>query len=760
MPGKLIITYPWEGSLFPPDITPPTFFWEDSTGDVKHWSVIVDSDSLINPLIFDTDENQWSPDSLCWESMKQEGVKRNLSVVVLGHKGRKILSGDQIHIRASRDSVGAPIFYRAVPLPFSYALKHLEEIRWHLGDIASAKSSPALLKNLPFCGNCHSFSRDGSTLAMDVDYANDKGSYVIAGIDQETILTPDKVITWSDYKREDGEKTYGLLSQISSDGRYVASTLKDRSIFVAIDEMYYSQLFFPIKGIVAIYDRETKRYFALPGADDPNYVQSNPTWSPDGQILYFARAPVYMNSEIAASDAVVLPTSMASEFIEGRRGFQYDIYRIPFNNGKGGKPKPVPGASNNGMSNYFPKISPDGKWLVFTKAENFMLLQPDARLYIMPASGDTPREMDCNRDNMNSWHSWSPNGKWLVFSSKFRRAYTDLLLTHIDENGQDSPPVWLERLSFDDRTINIPEFVPTDPANWTSIVDRFSHQSHYYLTIGRHRMGEGKYLEAIRAFDQAVQLDSNFIDGIVFKGHAQFSLGRYRESLQTYRRALALDPNYRDVYVNMGTAAYKLKQYPDALRFYDKAIQEDPENAYPYFARGLVKAKLDDFRGAIRDFDRSTILRPQSQQVYYERGVCKALLKDYREAVRDFTKATGLQPDYFDAFEKLGNCYYHLQSYGDAIRAYDRAIELRPNQSTLLTYRGLCKLELNDLHGALADFDRAILINPNSAIDYYHRGKIKIQLKMKSEGCTDLYRAGELGYRAADKMIRKYCLGK
>ena len=46
-----------------------------------------------------------------------------------------------------------------------------------------------------------------------------------------------------------------------------------------------SQLFFPIKGILVVYDRETNTYSALPGADDPEYVQSNAVWSPDGKEI-------------------------------------------------------------------------------------------------------------------------------------------------------------------------------------------------------------------------------------------------------------------------------------------------------------------------------------------------------------------------------------------------------------------------------------------------------------------------------------------
>jgi Tol biopolymer transport system component len=54
-----------------------------------------------------------------------------------------------------------------------------------------------------------------------------------------------------------------------------------------------SQLFFPIKGILVVYDRETKTYAALPGADDPQYVQTNAVWSPDGKEIVFARTTAY-----------------------------------------------------------------------------------------------------------------------------------------------------------------------------------------------------------------------------------------------------------------------------------------------------------------------------------------------------------------------------------------------------------------------------------------------------------------------------------
>jgi len=502
--ANLTFVYPLNGTLFPPEIVSPTIIWKEETENIKRWYITVETDSNDEIISLFTEQQKWKPNAEQWEKIKQNSLDQNVNITVLGVGESKIESGASISIRTSRDEVEAPIFFRDVPLPFMHAVKNLGSIRWRLGNISSEEPSKILLENLPVCGNCHSFTQDGKTMAMDVDYANDKGSYVISNIEKDTYLSDDKVITWSDYRRDDKQITFGLLSQISPDGRYVVSTVKDRSIFVPIDELDYSQLFFPIKGILAVYDRQTKKYWSLQGANDPTYCQSNPTWSPDGKYIIFARAVAYYSKEAEKYTQAVLPTSVAAEFIEGKRDFKYDLYRVPFNNGKGGKAVPIEGASNNGKSNFFARISPDGKWLVFTQAENFMLLQPDSRLFIIPSEGGTPREMTCNTTTMNSWHSWSPNGKWLVFTSKPNGPYSELFLTHIDENGKDTPPVLLQNLSIPKRAINIPEFVNINFEDWEKISENFLESKNYFIRVGDNEMHFGNHKAALEAYKKAV----------------------------------------------------------------------------------------------------------------------------------------------------------------------------------------------------------------------------------------------------------------
>lgn len=154
----------------------------------------------------------------------------------------------------SKDSVKAPIFYRTTPLHFSHANKYRDKLKWYLGDLSKNKKR-IMLENMPICANCHSFTKDGSFFAMDVDYGNDKGNYTITKIESESKIGLDNIVSWTDYKRDDGVPTFGLLAKISPDGKYAISTVKDKSIFVPVDKSFwYSQLFFPVKGILVCYD--------------------------------------------------------------------------------------------------------------------------------------------------------------------------------------------------------------------------------------------------------------------------------------------------------------------------------------------------------------------------------------------------------------------------------------------------------------------------------------------------------------------------
>ncbi|MDH3329813.1 MAG: hypothetical protein OEM01_11310 [Desulfobulbaceae bacterium] len=460
--GSLTITYPLQGALFPNDFRSPVFRWQDASSTTS-WKITFTPKEPALPYSVTVSEKNWQPDLSTWKVMKQNSVAGDLVINITGFAEGKEQSVATVTIRTSVDAVEAPVFYREVPLPVTEAIKNLTSINWRLGWVNQEEPPRVILEKMEICANCHSFDKNGTVMGMDADFKGDKGAFVLADIRQSTRLEDDGVISWSNVKPEPGVRTFGLFANISPDGRYVASTINDIAVYKMLPEISYSQLFFPVTGQLALYDREQKRYSVLAGADDKKHVQSNPVFSPDGKSL------VFIKSELLDK------TIPVKDFMERRAFFTYDLYRMPFPNTDAAAPVPVQGASANGMSNYFPKFSPDGKWIVFTQSKGFMIIQPDAQLVIIPAEGGEARVMNCNfKDKMNSWHSFSPNGKWLVFSAKSDGPYTRLWLTHINEHGEDSTPVLLENFVAKDRAANLPEFVNINGDLLHSIINNLS----------------------------------------------------------------------------------------------------------------------------------------------------------------------------------------------------------------------------------------------------------------------------------------------
>lgn len=677
--SRISISYPQNETLFPPEIIAPHFRWKDDGNDSNTWLIHFDFHDDMSPIYAIIQKQEWQPADDEWEIIKKQSLENPVHVSLFGLNSKKpqhILSKGDFYFTTSKDSVGAPIFYREVNLPFEHAVKDPTKILWRFGSISDKKQPPIVLENMPVCGNCHSFSQTGREMGMDVDYANDKGSYAFTTVQSSISLCEENIITWSDYKRDDRENTFGLLSQVSPNGRYVVSTVKDRSVFVAKPDLTFSQLFFPIKGILAIYDSETEEFHALPGADNAQYVQSNASWSPDGKHIVFAGSEAYKLKNLDDNDKVLLTTEECEEFLKGEKEFLYDLYRIPFNNGKGGTPEPLRGASSNGKSNFFAKYSPDGKWLVFCKAKSYMLLQPDSELYIIPAEGGEARRMTCNTNRMNSWHSWSPNSKWLVFSSKQNSAYTQLFLTHIDSNGISSPPVLLEQFTNKNMAANIPEFVNTKAAAIQHIQKDFITDNSY-LRAGNEALISKDFLLAEEKYKKALQLNANNLEAHIQLAIALTAQKKCEEAELICKKAIQIDSTNGKVYFQLGEALYLSGKFTESIESLNRAVKYDAQFPTTRFVLGQAKEKQGQYSEAIRHYKDFIRLYPASFKGYF--CLIELLLKreDTGQALKFAVKAESLQKE--NAGFLLGNLFTKYGLLNHANTFYQNAIKVEPD---------------------------------------------------------------------------------
>lgn len=775
--ATLSINYPEEGTIFPPEFPPPLFQWRDSSETAKFWRIdIVFGDQSrgihsvakgellrVGPIdnLCVSPNNQiprltpehslihtWRPGVGIWESIKRHSMSSPATVTIAGVRSAQegqIVSLGRVKIRTSHDPVGAPVFYRDVPLmptatqtgeikPLPSEATHL--VKWRLRNIQES-SSPVVLEEVPVCANCHSFSLDGKTMGMDLDgLRRNKGLYTLSPVGPEVVVKTENVIQWRTTigPLNSGIRA-GFLSQVSPDGQYVVTTLDPitavegvgrqastpptsttpSNYYVANFKDYrFLQVFFPARGILSWYSQSSGILRPLPGADDPRFVQANAVWSPDRNYLVFARATAREPNPEGAPKA-----RYANDPNELQ--IQYDLYRIPFNDGRGGTPEPLEGASRNGMSNSFPKVSPDGRWIVFVQARNGLLMRPDSQLYIIPAAGGKARRMRCNTSLMNSWHSFSPNGRWLVFSSKSRSPYTQMLLTHLDEDGQDSPPLLVENTTASNRAVNLPEFVNVSPGGLRSIggaaLDFYKlyDQAMYWQKKGEYSAAVDLWKKILVIQPEEPLVHANY-------GIALSMAGRQPEAAAQFEKARELkllnmldcNPQNAQAHDRLGSLLFESGRKGEALSHFRRAVQLQPLLAPPHCHLGEALAAQGQMNEAQAELQKSLEIDPAYAPAHLHLGILVAQRGESENAIQHWRKALEIDPGLGEAHYYWGRELFLKERPSEALPHWQESLQLQPNAPWLL----------REMAWILATYPEAKIRNGNEALQLAVRANL------------------------------------
>lgn len=189
---------------------------------------------------------------------------------------------------------------------------------------------------------------------------------------------------------------------------------------------------------------------------EKNQLETYPTWSPDGRYLY------YCSGQVLWEDRDAIPPENYKKLKYNLRRVRYDV-----RNNSWGQVETVLSAEETGLSILLPRISPDGKYLLFCMCEYgcFPAYQPSSDLYIMDLSTGRYQSLAINSRYSESWHSWSSNSRWIVFSSKCQDGlFTRTYLSYVDNDGKAHKPFVLPQRDptyYDSllKTYSVPELL-------------------------------------------------------------------------------------------------------------------------------------------------------------------------------------------------------------------------------------------------------------------------------------------------------------
>lgn len=235
-------------------------------------------------------------------------------------------------------------------------------------------------------------------------------------------------------------------------GRYIAYSSNDTQQFFYAHSDQRIEVYDRSSDLV-IYDIQENRLLADSLFNDATYWETFPAWSADGKWLYFCRAQAIDSLDKRITTLKYRLCRTAFDENTGRLSHRVDTLTI---------------AGEEEKSVSFPRISPDGRYLLYTLSDfaTFPIWHKEADLRMIDLNtGESVDLSTVNSDCAEGYHSWSSTGRWIVFSSRRDDGlYTRFYFAYFDRNGKVHKPFILPQQNPEFyhlflKSYNIPEFV-------------------------------------------------------------------------------------------------------------------------------------------------------------------------------------------------------------------------------------------------------------------------------------------------------------
>lgn len=440
----------YDGAVLPPNVAPTNFMIsEDGDEYVVHiFSKNSDEEIILGGNVVDIPLDEWR--SLLTET-KGDTVYTDVYVKKEG-KWEKF---NTIKNRIAEEDVDNYITYRLIEPSYEYYttltlnernITNFDERIVYSNDMIN---SPGKMQ----CVNCHIPRNHNKDNQSNFHVRQTKGgTVIIQGDDVRKVNL-----------KTDATLSAGVYASWHPEQNLIAySVNKTGQMFHTRDVQKIEVLDFASDLI--LYDVEGNKVYSIDKEEDE--FETFPSWSPDGKTLYYASAHFEQKTN-----------SVERELTPQYQSLKYNIYSRPFDSSTRtfGPKEEVLRVDTLGKSAAFPRVSPDGRYLLYSMADygQFHVWHKSSDLYVKDLQTNEVRALDAaNTKSTESYHTWSSNGRWIMFTSRRDdENYTRLYISYFDKNGMAHKPFALpQRNPMHDtellKSYNVPEWLvnPVGPS--------------------------------------------------------------------------------------------------------------------------------------------------------------------------------------------------------------------------------------------------------------------------------------------------------
>ncbi len=383
-----------------------------------------------------------------WHAMLAASKGSSVKVEVWGKKDGGWLAFRPFEIHVAKEPIDEYLSYRLIE-PSYIVYDYMEIAQRNLTSFEETQ----IFNNKVSCDdpkgqciNCHSYQ----------NYKTDNMLFHARVTRGGTVIVNDGKVSKVDLKR-DNTISAGVYPAWHPSARLIAfSTNQTHQVFHT-SHPNKVEVFDEASDLI-LYDVTTDSVSIV--SNDPDLLEVFPTWSPDGRFLYYCKS-------------VPLPEELLGKDIRSTyKKVQYNIYRRPFDvaTHNFGDEELVYDAASHDKSATLPRISPDGRCLLFAEGQYgcFHIWHHDADIVCLPLGEGDPSPLDLSGLNCQgraeSYPTWSSSGRWIMCASRrddgnYSRVYISYFNNGKAEKAFMLPQEDPEQNTYRLKSYNRPEFM-------------------------------------------------------------------------------------------------------------------------------------------------------------------------------------------------------------------------------------------------------------------------------------------------------------
>ena len=277
-----------------------------------------------------------------------------------------------------------------------------------------------------------------------------------------------------------------------------------------------------------------------------------------------------------------------------------------------------------------------------------------------------------------------------------------------------------------------PKIPPRPPGIKPLISPNPKSKGNLWLRKGDIHLRQGRYAEAIDAYEKAIELDPRYAKAWNNKGLALDNLSKLDESIQVFEKAVEINPRYAEAWYNKGAVLDDQGKYDEAIKAYNKAIELKPNYVAAINSKGFALMEFGKYDESIKEYDKAIEIKPRSLDAWSGKGLVLNTMKKYEEAVQCYDEAVKFNPKNTTSFIGKGYALRDLGKYDEAIKAFEKAIKLDPNFAGGWVGKGVTLHHQERFDEAIKAFEKAIELERNFAGGWIGKG-----ITLKTQGKYD-----------------------